>query len=126
VGILDPSARAFGPGATAAPRRFVDHIAALDDDDLAVPRLANWGEMPDAMAHLRDRDALRVPSRRDQSHQEPVAERRRLDVGLDRVTDQPTAEEALARLEPLIGEWTFEATWPDGRPWPGGGRVTFE
>ena len=39
--------------------------------------------------------------------------------------DQPTAEQALRRLEPLIGEWTFEATWPDGRTWPGGGRFTF-
>ena len=39
--------------------------------------------------------------------------------------DQPTAEQALRRLEPLIGEWTFEATWPDGRTWPGGGRLTF-
>jgi hypothetical protein len=39
--------------------------------------------------------------------------------------DQPIAEEALRRLEPLIGEWTFEATWPDGTSWPGGGRVTF-
>ena len=40
--------------------------------------------------------------------------------------DQPTAEQALSRLEPLVGEWTLEATWPDGEPWPGGGRVTFE
>ena len=40
--------------------------------------------------------------------------------------DQPTADQALRRLEPLVGEWTFEARWPDGRPWPGGGRVTFE
>jgi hypothetical protein len=39
---------------------------------------------------------------------------------------QPTAEDALRRLEPLVGEWTFEARWPDGEPWPGGGRVTFE
>lgn len=30
---------------TAAHRRFVDHIAALDDDGLAKPRRANWGEM---------------------------------------------------------------------------------
>ena len=36
--------------------------------------------------------------------------------------DQPTAEEALRRLEPLVGEWTFEATWPNGEVWPGGGR----
>jgi hypothetical protein len=40
--------------------------------------------------------------------------------------DQPTAEEALRKLEPLVGEWTFEATWTDGVPWPGGGRATFE
>jgi hypothetical protein len=40
--------------------------------------------------------------------------------------DQPTAEEALRRLEPLVGEWTLEARWPSGEPWPGGGRATFE
>ena len=40
--------------------------------------------------------------------------------------DQPTAEHALRRLEPLVGEWAVEAKWPDGKPWPGGGRVTFE
>ena len=39
--------------------------------------------------------------------------------------DQPTAEEALRRLEPLVGMWTFEARWPSGEPWPGGRRVTF-
>jgi len=40
--------------------------------------------------------------------------------------DQPTAEQALRELRPLVGEWTLEATWPDGKSWPGGGRVTFE
>ena len=40
--------------------------------------------------------------------------------------DQPTAEQALHELEPLVGEWTFEATWPDGERWPGGGRVACE
>lgn len=40
--------------------------------------------------------------------------------------DQPTAEGALRQLEPLVGEWTLEARWPDGQLWPGGGRVTFE
>ena len=40
--------------------------------------------------------------------------------------DQPTAEQALRQLEPLVGEWTVEATWPDGKSWPGGGRATFE
>ena len=33
--------------------------------------------------------------------------------------NQPTAEEALKRLEPLVGEWTLEARPPDGPPWPG-------
>ena len=40
--------------------------------------------------------------------------------------DQPTAEQALRRLEPLVGEWALEARWPDGNPWPGGGRAIFE
>ena len=40
--------------------------------------------------------------------------------------DQPTAEQALHELDPLVGEWTVEATWPNGERWPGGGRVTFE
>ena len=40
--------------------------------------------------------------------------------------DQPTAHDALRRLEPLVGEWTTEATPPGGEPWPGGGRTTFE
>jgi hypothetical protein len=40
--------------------------------------------------------------------------------------EQPTAEEALRRLEPLVGAWTLEAKWPNGQAWPGGGSVTFE
>jgi len=40
--------------------------------------------------------------------------------------DQPTAEEALKRLEPLIGEWILEAKPPDGPPWPGEARTTIE
>src|SRR3954454_10033492 len=40
--------------------------------------------------------------------------------------DQPTAEEALKRLEPLVGEWTLEAKPPDGPPWPGEARATIE
>ena len=40
--------------------------------------------------------------------------------------DQPTAENALRRLQPLVGEWTMEAAWPNGDPWPGGGRMTVE
>ncbi len=39
--------------------------------------------------------------------------------------DQPTAEEALKKLESLVDEWTLEATSGDGEPWPGGGRSTF-
>ena len=38
--------------------------------------------------------------------------------------DQPTAEEALRRLEPLIGEWTGEARWPSGEAFRG--RFSFE
>ncbi len=40
--------------------------------------------------------------------------------------DQPTAQEALKRLEPLVGEWTLEAKPPDGPPWPGEARATIE
>jgi len=40
--------------------------------------------------------------------------------------DQPTAEGALRKLDRLVGEWTVEARWPNGEPWPGGGRATFE
>jgi hypothetical protein len=40
--------------------------------------------------------------------------------------DQPTAEDALRKLDPLIGEWAIEATPPGGVPWPSGGRSTFE
>ncbi len=40
--------------------------------------------------------------------------------------DQPTAENALKEMEILIGEWTMEAKPPDGDPWPGSGRLTFE
>jgi hypothetical protein len=40
--------------------------------------------------------------------------------------NQPTAEEALRRLEPLVGEWTLEAISASGERWPGGGRLTFE
>lgn len=32
----------------------------------------------------------------------------------------------MRQLEPLIGEWTVEAIPPDGEPWPGGARATFE
>ena len=40
--------------------------------------------------------------------------------------DQPTAADALRKLEVLVGEWTLEARWPNGEPWPGGGSATFE
>jgi hypothetical protein len=40
--------------------------------------------------------------------------------------DQPTAEQALKELEPLIGEWELEAIPPGGEPWPGEARATFE
>jgi hypothetical protein len=40
--------------------------------------------------------------------------------------DQPTAEDALRRLEPLIGAWDLVGSSPEGEPWPGGGRSTFE
>lgn len=40
--------------------------------------------------------------------------------------DQPIGEQALRNLDPLIGEWDLEARGPDGAPWPGRGRATFE
>ena len=40
--------------------------------------------------------------------------------------DQPIAAEALARLEPLVGEWTLSARGADGEPWPGGGHCSIE
>jgi hypothetical protein len=39
---------------------------------------------------------------------------------------QPSAADALTRLEPLVGAWTLEASPPGGEPLPGGGRSTFE
>ncbi|MGZ4182938.1 MAG: hypothetical protein ACXVUL_19925 [Solirubrobacteraceae bacterium] len=40
--------------------------------------------------------------------------------------DQPTAEDALNKLEALLGEWELAATSPDGEPWPGEARASFE
>jgi len=40
--------------------------------------------------------------------------------------DQPTADEALRRLDPLVGEWTIEAAGADGTRWPGSGRASFD
>jgi hypothetical protein len=34
--------------------------------------------------------------------------------------------QARERLKAFVGEWTVEAKPPDGPPWPGAGRVTFE
>ena len=39
---------------------------------------------------------------------------------------RPWPQEALKRLEPLVGEWTLEAKPPDGPPWPGEARATIE
>lgn len=40
--------------------------------------------------------------------------------------DQPTAENALKQLEPLVGEWTVAATFPGGDSMPGEARTRFE
>ena len=40
--------------------------------------------------------------------------------------DQPTAQDALKALEPLVGEWEVTAIGADGEPWPGQGRSVFE
>lgn len=40
--------------------------------------------------------------------------------------DQPTAEKALKRLEPLVGTWKLEAIGADGEPWPGDANATIE
>jgi hypothetical protein len=40
--------------------------------------------------------------------------------------DQPTAEDALRKLDPLVGKWDLKGSSPGGEPWPGGGRSTFE
>jgi len=40
--------------------------------------------------------------------------------------EQPTAEEALKKLEPLLGAWSMEAIPPGGEPWPGEARTSFE
>jgi hypothetical protein len=39
--------------------------------------------------------------------------------------DQATAEDALRRLEPLVGAWSLEATAPDGKRWPGDAWASF-
>src|SRR5688500_6684046 len=40
--------------------------------------------------------------------------------------DQPTAGEALRRLDLLVGAWVCEAVWPDGKAGRGGGRESCE
>jgi hypothetical protein len=40
--------------------------------------------------------------------------------------DQPTAEKALKELDVLIGEWELEAVPPNGEPWPGEARASFQ
>jgi hypothetical protein len=40
--------------------------------------------------------------------------------------NQPTAKAALKELEVLVGEWTMRAGPPEGEPWPGEGRLSFE
>jgi hypothetical protein len=40
--------------------------------------------------------------------------------------DQPTAEQALAKLAVLVGEWTLEAILPGGERSPGGARASFQ
>jgi hypothetical protein len=40
--------------------------------------------------------------------------------------NQPTAEDALKKLTPLVGQWQLRAIGPDGVAWPGEGRSSFE
>jgi hypothetical protein len=40
--------------------------------------------------------------------------------------DQPSAAEALKKLEPLLGAWSLEAIPPSGEPWPGEASASFE
>jgi hypothetical protein len=40
--------------------------------------------------------------------------------------DQPTADHALRKLDPLVGEWALQGSAPGGEAWPAAGRSTFE
>jgi hypothetical protein len=40
--------------------------------------------------------------------------------------NESTNTGARERLEALVGEWTMEAGPPDGPPWPGAARMSFE
>ena len=41
------------------------------------------------------------------------------------MADQPTAADALKKLEPLVGRWRLLARGPTGEPWPGEGQASF-
>src|SRR3954467_5661804 len=71
----------------------------------------------------RCRDGFATRSRRRRGHTRYPHSRQ---PDLMRAMEQPTAQDALRQLEPLVGDWTLEARFPDGQPWPGGGRATFE
>ena len=61
---------------TSAHRRFVDHVAALDDDALGGAAANELGrDGSDEVADFRDRHALGVSRRRDQPHPELAAAR---------------------------------------------------
>jgi hypothetical protein len=40
--------------------------------------------------------------------------------------DQPSADKALEKLEPLVGAWTLKAIGAGGEPWPGEAWATIE
>ena len=40
--------------------------------------------------------------------------------------EDSSRDPALEPLEALVAEWKIEAGAPDGPPWPGDARVTFE
>jgi len=40
--------------------------------------------------------------------------------------NQPTADQALNEMQPLVGEWALEAIAPGGEPWPADARATIE
>ena len=42
------------------------------------------------------------------------------------MVDQPTAHDALAQFEPLLGERALDASSRDGEPWPSEARASFE
>jgi hypothetical protein len=52
----------------------------------------------------------------------PIPRRERVSAA----TDQPTAEEMLKRLEPLVGAWRLALTLPGGERWGGEATATFD